>query len=342
MRRTILLRSLLLGAVMVLLTSAWYRLNTPAVMSETARAFLSSLTPEQLKKATFSVTDDERLNWHFIPRPRKGLPIKEMTQEQRHLASALLSAGLSQRGFIKATTIMSLEEVLRILELTRPSGNVRDPELYYFSIFGEPAEKGTWGWRVEGHHVALNFTIVNGKVTGSPNFFGANPRQILEGPRKGLRALPLEEDLARDLLLSLDANQRKIAVVSATAYKDILTGASRKAALEGQPSGLAAAKMNSKQREVLERLLEEYANNFPEQIAQARLDMIKKAGANLHFAWAGVADKGGPHYYRVQAPAFLVEYDCTQNEANHIHSVWRDFNGDFGMDMLAEHYKSSH
>jgi hypothetical protein len=142
--------------------------------------------------------------------------------------------------------------------------------------------------------------------------------------------------------LSLDAGQRKIAVVSATAYKDILTGASRTAALEGQPSGLAAAKMNSKQREILERLLEEYANNFPEQIAQARLDMIKKAGANMHFAWAGVADEGGPHYYRVQAPAFLVEYDCTQNEANHIHSVWRDFNGDFGLDMLAEHYKSSH
>jgi hypothetical protein len=309
-------------------------------MSQNARNFLSDLTPEQKGKATFQFNDEERFNFHFIPRERKGLPLREMTPTQRHLAHALLSAGLSQRGYIKATTIMSLEDVLRILE--KDAGERRNAEKYYFSIFGDPGPDNVWGYRVEGHHLALNFTIVRGRVVDTPMFLGANPAEVKEGPRKGLRALAAEEDLGRDLLLSLDESQRKVAIVDQTAYKDILTAASRKASLEGQPSGLHASKMNAKQFEKLMALLGEYAHNMPEQMAQARMEQIKKAGKNLHFAWAGVAERGGPHYYRVQAPAFLIEYDNTQNNANHIHSVWRDFTGDFGQDLLQEHYKASH
>ena len=332
------LAALTMGAI--LLTSAYYRINSSTVMTQAAQHFLDALTPEERAKATFQFQDDERLNWHFIPKERKGLPLLEMSPPQKALAHALLSAGLSQQGFIKAVTIMSLEDVLRAME--KDDGNRRNPQKYYFSIFGEPSDTGTWGFRVEGHHLSQNFTVVNGKIADTPSFFGSNPAEVREGPRKGLRVLAAEEDLARDLLEALSADQKKVAIVTPDAYKDILTEASRKAALEGQPSGLSAAKMTKKQMELLQTLLADYAHNMPEQLAQARMEQVKKAGTNLFFAWAGVEQRGGPHYYRIQAPTFLIEYDNTQNNANHIHTVWRDFNGDFGLDLLAMHYQSSH
>jgi len=324
----------------VLLTSAYYRVHSASIMSDAARAFLNSLTPEQRAKAEFQFDDSERMNWFYTPVPRKGLPIKEMTPSQQKLAFALLSAGLSQRGYIKAVSIMSLEEVLRILE--HGTGPVRDPDLYFFSIFGEPSETGTWGYRVEGHHVSQNFTVVKGRVIGTPSFFGANPAEVREGPRKGLRVLAREEDLARDLLQSLDPSQMNTALVDKTAYKEILTTNSRQAALKGQPSGLPAASMTTAQKQKLQTLLDEYAQNAPEALAQDREEEIKKAGDRLYFAWAGGVNPGDPHYYRIQAPEFLIEYDDTQDNANHIHSVWRDFNGDFGRDLLKEHYQASH
>ncbi len=332
-----------IGAIamgIVLLTAAYYRTHSAAIMSDTAKSFLASLTPEQRAQATFQFQDEQRFDWHFIPKPRKGLPLRAMTPSQKHLAQALLSAGLSQRGYIKASTIMSLEEVLRVME--KDDGERRNPEGYFFSIFGEPSETGTWGYRVEGHHVSLNFTLVKGKVIGAPTFFGSNPAEVREGPRKGLRVLGREEDLGRAVITSLDPGQKKIAIVDQEAYKDIITMASRKAALDGQPSGLAISKMNASQKQLLTDLLDEYCYNLPETLAQVRLDQIKKAGDNLYFAWAGSQQPGGPHYYRVQSPAFLIEYDDTQNNANHIHTVWRDFNGDFGLDLLQQHYQASH
>src|SRR5262249_12387900 len=161
--------------------------------------------------------------------------------------------------------------ILRIME--KDDGERRNPEKYYFSIFGEPSEKGTWAYRVEGHHVSLHFTVVDGKVVSSPLFFGSNPAMIKEGPRKGFRVLAREEDLGRDVIQSLTPEQKKVAIVTKEAYKDILTEASRKAALTGQPTGLSAAKMNGKQRQLLQALLEEYANDLPDQVAQYRLDM---------------------------------------------------------------------
>jgi hypothetical protein len=334
------IRLVALSAAVLLLTSAYYRTVTAPALSDSANAFLASLTPEQQQKARFTFADDERLNWHFIPKERKGLPLREMTPTQKHLAHALLSTALSQRGYQKAVTIMSLEDILRILE--KDSGERRNPEKYYFSVFGEPSDKSVWGLRVEGHHLSLNFTVVNGKVVGSPNFYGTNPAEVREGPRKGLRVLHAEEDKARELLTALTPEQKSVAVVSKEAYKDILTMAERKAVLQGQPNGLSAAKMNARQRELLQRLLEEYTRNMPEDVAAAREALIKKAGTNMFFAWAGVEERGGPHYYRIAGPDFLVEYDNTQNNANHIHSVWREYKGDWGNDLLAEHYKTSH
>ncbi len=332
-----------LGAVAagaVLLTAAYTRISSVSLMSECANRFLNSLTPEQKAKATFAFDDAERANWAFIPKERKGLTLREMTPYQKQLAYALLSAGLSQVGYTKAVTIMSLDDVLRVME--NDSGERRNPEKYYFSIFGTPSEKGTWGYRVEGHHCSQNYTVVNGRVLDAPSFFGANPAEVRVGPRAGLRVLAQEEDLGRDVIASLDAGQRKTAIVDEQAPKEVLTSNSRQAALKGQPSGISASKMNAQQFDKLTTLLQMYAENMPDQLARLREEQIKKAGRNIYFAWAGGVNKGEPHYYRVQTPAFLVEYDCTQDKANHIHSVWRDFTGDFGEDLLKQHYLASH
>ncbi len=320
----------------LLLLAARSLLASPATeMAEAGKNFLAALTPEQKGAAMFGFKDDERLDWHFIPKPRKGLPFKEMTSPQRALAQALLASGLSQRGFAKAETIMSLEQILYEIESKSPT---RDSDRYFVTIFGEPGTQA-WGWRVEGHHLSLNFVVENEKVIAmAPAFFGANPAEILSGPRKGLRALGAEEDLARALVKSLDPDQRKTAVITGDTPRDIITGASRKVkALE--PLGISAASMNPAQKQQLNALFKEYAFRYRSEIAEQVLGKIQKAGEeNLHFAWAGSVEHGEGHYYRIQSPDFIIEYDNTQDHANHIHSVWRDIANDFGEDLLRAHY----
>ena len=315
--------------------------HSATMMSEAAGAFINSLSPDQSAKATFAFEDEQRFDWHFIPRVRKGIPFKELDPSQRLLGNALLGAGLGQQGLIRAATIMSLDAILR--ELEQGKGPVRDPELYFLSIFGDARSTKPWGWRVEGHHVALNFTIVEGKtIASTPAFFGANPAEVLQGPRKGLRALAPEEDLARLLIKSLDDKQRAQAVVTEKAPSDILSTNLRKAE-PLKPAGLQTGKLGQKQQEILMTLLGEYASRHAPDIAAARLDRVRAAGlGNIYFAWAGGFEKGQGHYYRIQGPSFLVEYDNVQNNANHIHTVWRDFNSDFGADLLAMHYKQDH
>jgi hypothetical protein len=317
-----------------------HHVHAASIMTECANRFLAALDADQRSKATFPFDTDERMNWHYIPRERKGLPLVEMTPYQRHLASALLAAGLSQTGYIKAVTIMSLEDVLRIME--NDSGEHRNPEKYYFSVFGGPSDSGMWGYRVEGHHLSQNYTVVNGKVIDGPSFFGANPAEVRQGPRKGLRTLPGEDDLGFELIRTLDEQQQRVAIVDPTAYKDILTAASRKAALQGQPSGVSASQMNAKQFDTLRALMEEYARNVPDELAENRMAQINGAGKNIYFAWSGGINRGDLHYYRVQTAPFLIELDDTQDNGNHIHSVWRDFAGDFGQDLLQQHYHASH
>jgi Protein of unknown function (DUF3500) len=317
-----------------------HHVHAASRMTECANRLLAALDENQRGKATFPFDSDERLNWHFIPKERKGLPLREMTPYQKHLASALLATGLSQTGYIKAVTIMSLEDVLKIKE--SDSGERRNPEKYYFSVFGTPSDSGTWGYRVEGHHLSQNYTVVNGKVIDGPSFFGANPAEVRQGPRKGLRTLAGEDDFGSELIHALDEQQQKIAIVDPKAYPDILTAASRKAALQGQPSGLSASKMSARQFDALMALMEEYARNVPDELAQDRLAQVNKAGRDIYFAWSGGIGRGDPHYYRVQTPSFLIEMDDTQDDANHIHAVWRDLSGDFGQDLLQQHYHASH
>jgi len=304
-------------------------------MADAANYFLASLTPEQKSKATYEFKDEERFDWHFIPKARKGLPFKEMTPPQRLLAHALLNTGLSHRGYMKATTIMSLEQILYEVENKSPT---RDADLYFVTVFGTPGS-ANWGWRVEGHHLSLNFALNAEQLLAvTPLFFGSNPAEIKSGPRKGLRVLGGEEDLGRTLVNALDDSQRKVAVITNTAPRDIITGNSRKAkALE--PMGIEASKLNADQKQMLVTVLREYLFRSRPEIAEIALKAIQDAGPDkLHFAWAGGVHPGQGHYYRVQGPTFLLEYDNTQDGANHVHSVWRDLQNDFGEDLLRQHY----
>ncbi len=311
-------------------------------MAEAANAFLKSLTPEQRAKATFDFQDPERAHWHFVPQDRKGLPWKEMTVPQRRLAQGLLASALSETGYRKSTNIMALESVLHDLE-GAARRLPRDPELYYLSVFGDPTgATNTWGWRVEGHHLSVNLTVIEGhEVAVTPSFMGTNPAEVRSGPQRGLRILAAEEDLARQLLNSLTEPQRQTAIIANQAPSDIITGNSRRAkALE--PVGLTAAQMTREQTILLEQLVSEYVGRYRKELASSDLAKIKQAGWDkVQFAWAGGAERGKGHYYRVQGPTFLLEYDNTQNDANHIHSVWRDFENDFGDDLLRRHYEQS-
>lgn len=345
MKKTFLVLLTLVGVLSVtagfsFLVSHAETVRRATVMAQSANAFLASLNAEQKAKAAFKFEDDERLNWHFVPRVRKGLPFKEMNEAQRTLAHTLLKSGMGAKGYQKATTITELENVLK--EIEKGSGAVRDPEMYFISIFGEPSAKGRWGWRFEGHHIAFNFTVVGGMmVATTPAFLGSNPAEVRDGPRKGLRALGSEEDLGRALVQSLTEQQRLTGIIDKTAPKDIVSFNSQKADPLA-PAGIGYGQLNQKQKKMLEALLDEYLGRMPDDVASERRQKLKKAGMDrVHFAWAGGVEPRQPHYYRVQGGTFLVEYDNTQNDANHIHSVWRDFEGDFGRDLLREHYQAT-
>jgi hypothetical protein len=317
------------------------RTSSSAAMATAAEKFLASLTPEQRQQATFQFDSAERLRWHFVPQfERNGLQLKAMTEPQRKLAQDLLKTGLSDRGYTTYSQIMQLENILKVAE--KGSGPTRDPEGYRFSVFGTPSPKGTWGWRVEFHHISLRFDVVNGTaISSTPSFAGANPAEVKDGPQKGQRTLGLLEDTARTLVTGLDATQRKTAVFSDVALNDIVT----ENALDISPlspAGLKASAMTAPQRDQLMKILDAYAGLMAADIASDRMTKIKIAGVdNITFAWAGSLERGQKHYYRVQGPTFLIEFDNTQNDANHVHSVWRDFRGDFGRDLLREHLRTS-
>jgi uncharacterized protein DUF3500 len=338
-------RSLLaIGAAAALLGAVAASEKSATTMASAADRLLGALSPEQRQQAAFAFDAAERTNWHYIPRERKGLPLKQMNEEQRKLARELLRSGLSQRGYLTATSIMDLETILGDLEQRTNSPErriVRDPELYFFSVFGTPSGREAWGWRVEGHHISLNFTVANGTaVASTPSFFGTNPAEVPEGTKKGMRILAQEEDAGRALLLAFDEARRAKATINATAPNDIVTTNSVKID-PLSPAGVTAAEMTPAQRDLLMKLIDVYTSSMAGDVAADRMARIRKAGVEkIAFAWAGASEHGKKHYYRVQGPTFLVEYDNTQNDANHIHSVWREFDGDFGRDILREHVKS--
>lgn len=360
MRRTGLALLALLG-----LLSAERFSRTGRTMTDTANRFLQSLTDEQRKQSVFPFDHKLRTTWHYFPErgfkeefgyDRPGIMFKHMDSKQRLYAQALLAAGMSQAGYIKAMNVISMEEIVKIMEADT-TGH-RDPERYHFTFYGTPSETGTWAWRIEGHHLVVTFTFRDGRlISSSPTMLGANPHEVPYGPHKGMRALAREEDLARALMKSLDDDQLKQAIFTTEAPYDIVTMASVRARIDGAPRGIKSSKLNDSQYKALLELIAEYALNVTDEAGADRMAKVKATPRDqLYLAWAGRIERDPPgpveigkvttgnrhpqgNYYRIQSPQFLIEYDNAQNNSNHSHSVWRDFREDFGLDVLAAHHR---
>jgi hypothetical protein len=298
-----------------------------AAIATAAGAVLAALPADLQRAATFALSDKERQNWHYVPRGREGVPLKQMPRAARTAAHELMKTSLSTVGYGKAVNVFRLEDVLRRIE----------------TLFGTPGRDATWGWRLEGHHLSLNFTLVPGRpIAVTPAFFGANPAEVRSGPLQGLRTLAREEDLARTLAEGTDSRQRARMLIGGQSLGDIVSGPGRAERLTTF-AGLPLAEMTGDQRTLALRLVEEYARNMRTELAEAELRRLREAGVEqLHFAWAGPLDRGKAHYYRLHGPTLLIEYDNTQNDANHIHSVWHDPKNDFGLDLLRAHYERGH
>ncbi len=304
-------------------------------MIPAAQKLIDRLDQSQRGKLILPFSSDERTDWSYLPGRRPGIPLGEMNEEQRSAAFDLLRTVLSDQGYIKAVGVITLEAVLRELE-----GDFRDPGRYWFTLFGSPGLSSPWGWRLEGHHLSLNFSSVTGElIATTPAFFGAHPANIPHGPNKGKRVLAMEEDSARALVASFDLEQKRKAIISAHAPRDIITGRDRKARLS-RFEGISFKELDATQQDRLLALLRVYIGTMMQDVAEVQWSKIRQAGfEKIHFAWAGRIVPGQPHYYRIHGPTFVAEYDNTQNNANHVHSVWRDFENDFGDDLLRKHYE---
>jgi hypothetical protein len=310
-----------------------------ADMANAAMALLGGLDEAQVKKAFFPFDSEQREAWGFVPRERKGLPLEALNEKQVGLVRDLLKTALSEPGLKKVDTIMALEAFLAEIE-KRP--DFRNPKAYFTSIFGEPSARGTWAWRFEGHHLSLNYTIIDGKaVAVTPSFFAANPGEVtIEHKMKGTRPFHAEEDLARSLAAVLKESGKAV-IYSEQPPAEILTAEDR-AVKQLEPVGILATEMTETQQKALMEIIAEFANRHRKELAESDLKTIKADLKNLRFGWAGGLKRGEPYYYRIQGTTFLVEVANVQNKGNHFHGVWRDAKNDFGRDILSGHVQHEH
>jgi len=315
-------------------------------LAAAARSWLEALDDEQRSQATFAFDDVERFAWAYVPGPRRGLAIADMTAPQRRAARAIVDAAMSERGAREVGGVIDLEPILGELEGRAGRGNWlrRDPELYWHSLFGRPGSDDAWSWRIGGHHVAIQVTVAGGRVIGAtPSFLGANPATVPDGASAGHRTLDGEELLARAFLATLTPDQRRVAIVNPVAPADILSGTGRRAELRDVPAGIRHDALEAGQRSAFEALVRHYLGRYEPAVDTDQWSRLVDAGLDeVTFAWAGPDEPGRGHYYAIRGPSLLIEYDNTQNGANHIHSVWRDPANDWGEDLLAEHYRHAH
>lgn len=311
-----------------------------------ASTFLNSLNKEQRSKAQMSFENESKKDWHYLPatmHPRAGIALYELNSNQKQILFLLLQSSLSETGYAKTQQIISLENILA--EIT---GNkeVRDPEKYYTAFYGNPAKDSLWSWSFQGHHLSLNFAVLNGETSMSPRFLGANPAIVMDGKRKGERTLDKEDDLGLQLINSCSSEQKKKATIQLDAFNDVVT-TNAKEVDPLEPVGIKLKELNDSQQTTLLQIIDEYLSTMPDELANARMKKLEAEETDeIRFGWAGATQLGEGHYYRIQGKSFLIEFDNTQfdteyNKANHIHSVWRDFDGDFGRDLIREHYQSS-
>ncbi|MBH98179.1 MAG: hypothetical protein CMM56_06975 [Rhodospirillaceae bacterium] len=294
---------------------------------------------------SLSIMDEARTDWSYWPRPRVGLTLGEMTSSQRTMVHELLNTALTSMGYLKVVHIMQLEEVLTLQENI---GLPRGSEQYWLTFFGTPSMEEHWGWRFEGHHVSLNIWVSpDGGLRVTPTFFGADPAEIRGGPLAGFRPHAKVEDLGRDLVLSLSSDQFKTALISENAPVEIFATNIFKSRDDWeswretlQPEGVLVSRLSGSQRHIVQRILNEVVTAYRPEISSAYLQKIEID--ELSFAWMGSTERGGPHYYRLQGADFVFEYDNVQGGGNHVHTVWRSKQGDYGDDLLPEHYRMSH
>lgn len=336
------MRRIIIISISILVLTHLVQAQSKVIVSK-ANDFLGLLDEPQKARAQYSFEDEERFNWHFVPRQRNGISFNNFTDKQRQAALDLLKTSLSAQGYQKAVNIMALENVLREVESRGQDDTYRDPLNYYLTIFGTPDVDKVWTWRLEGHHISINFSSSNGEIVSStPTFWGSNPAIVRTGSFTGRQVLKQETDLGFTLVNSFDQDQLKIVVVSPVAPAEIITGNKRVAELQ-EPSGLGYTNMNEVQKKLFLQLMNVYVKNYQLGFAKKLMSKIKNAGLeNLSFAWAGSLQPGAGHYYRIQGPMLLIEYDNTQNNANHVHTVVRDLTNDFAEDILKEHYQKEH
>ena len=336
MRRARVLFSVLVISLMAsVATAADDGTDTPGIAMATAATRLAELLPaEQKSKLSYGFDDPERLNWHFIPKERNGVVLWDLFGEPRNAAEDLVKAGLSAAGYAKTLQVRSLEEVLYLFEGGEEAyrRDRRHPHKYHLTIFGTPGAKGTWGWRFEGHHMSLNFVIRDGVVvSSSPEMLGANPALIDAGPGRQLRVLANREDLARSILMACNAEQKKQMWVSDKAPDDI-RGAGMPQAVVDKAVGLRFGDMSPDQQKLFRELIGEYLSAMPAQVVRDRMRAIEKGGMDdIRMGWWGEAERNKRHHYVIQGKLFIIEYNNTQNDANHVHSIWRSLEGDFAV-----------
>ena len=345
-RSRIVLLAVVLGLGGTVTLQTLQRGQTAGMMAAAAGDFLASLPEAQQAQAAFAFDSEERSRHHFIPPEvfeRRGVSYADLGFEQKVRAQELLRSGLSQRGYLTARQIMEVEGILGVLVEGEGRRFSRDPDAYWVSVFGTPSAAGTWGWRWEGHHLSLHFTVVDGAATVStPTFLGANPATVPSGARKGLRAMKAQEDTARDLLASLDAGQREAAIFDDVAPTNVVTGADL-VVDPLDPVGIQGSALSPAQQEMLMAVVDSYVGLMADDVAELRRAAAAEGGiGNTWFAWAGPTTRGEVAYYRVQGPNFLIEFDNTQEDPNHIHAAFRDFDGDLGRDLLREHVAQEH
>jgi DNA-binding transcriptional ArsR family regulator len=322
--------------------------NLNQQMTQAASAFLKTLNNEQRGEVMRPLSDTVRFNWHFIPRDRLGLNLKRMNPSQRKAALHMVEVVLSDKGYQKIRKVIDLENVLRVLETRPPNDTRRDPENYAFLVFGDPATKQPWGWRMEGHHISLHYTSVDGHISFTPSFLGSNPGHVLiDVPQKGLRVLGEEEDLGFQLLSSFSEDQKKRIILAEKSPYEIFSANKRQVDGMEIREGLAMKDMTSAQQQLFKKLISVYLDRYHITLKNQQMKQLESAGmGNIHFAWMGNSTlkmgKGEGHYYRIHGPTLLIEFDNTQNDANHIHTVVRDLTDDFAEDLLKKHYEQSH
>jgi hypothetical protein len=306
-------------------------------MTEAARALLAGLTGDQRDTMQQSLGDEGlRRSWTYLPRERAGLRLGDLDKTGRKAVHRLLTTVLSVHTYAQVAAIMALEDVLDRAEGFRRG---RHSTEFWTVLFGDPDSDDAWAWRFEGHHVSVNVTVAEGEVSATPCFLGANPATIRYRDTTVLRPLSREEELARALLDAMRATARRRAVVSDVAPADIRMRNAPRVSEPLEPVGVSIADLADPAATLLEQLVDTYVDRLSDELRAVEARRIPRD--ELAFAWEGLLERGAGHYYRIQAPGLLIEYDNTSNNANHVHSVWRRPGIDFGEDILAAHYATA-